>query len=618
MKKVILLFAFLLALGACSLNNLTKGWEVTIESPKNGEVISHLNPEFTLSIRRILDKDYKDLIVSIYLSDKSGDSMKKIYEEKFKPADIVNVHARPDILLSNGKTYYWKAVLKVVYNDINNRPAYKLFQSQIMQFKTSAKNIILKSPREGEIIYSSNVNLQWEKIEEASYYDIYMSTSCEFSEELRLFSKMYKIADGVTINSYSVKNLSFNNTYYWSVVAKNDEGKIVGVSSVQLFSLEREFKINVFKFKTYKPNLINTYIQVYKRGYPAQDLDSTDFMIEDDGEEIEKDESYFGVKKYSNVNYTFKTVVAVDVSGSISHEELNKIKESLKALINAKPTFQEIAIVAFDDSPKTIIDFTSDKEKLITAVDKLRRSPMSSTDLYGAVIHSVNMWEDYTDADKVVMGILILITDGKDTAGKFSLNEALEARGEKKIYTVGVGKDVDVYVLKEIGNEGFSYIESFDLLESKLKYIQKYIGEYANSFYLIYYLTSRRSGIHTMKLIVNDTTVSVDYNASGFYDPDVEIDILKLSTSTKIATLTLSTSMEIVSPIATEFLFPNPVYKLIGECTSDASYISDVPAVNDYNFATLTLLFSRENFSGTVTVLDEKYHILKEIFLNLK
>jgi hypothetical protein len=99
---------------------------------------------------------------------------------------------------------------------------------------------------------------------------------------------------------------------------------------------------------------------------------------------------------------------------------------------------QLFAVYEFSENPILLQDFTDDISLLTAAVNRIELG-YPSTNLYGSIIEGVSQWEDIYSSEEVQQGYLIILTDGSDTQGSHTLSEALDARGSKKIYTVGMG-----------------------------------------------------------------------------------------------------------------------------------------------------------------------------------
>ena len=120
---------------------------------------------------------------------------------------------------------------------------------------------------------------------------------------------------------------------------------------------------------------------------------------------------------------------------------------------------------------------------------------------------------------------MIILTDGSDTQGSHTLSEALSARGDKNIYTIGLGNEIDPEVLQEIGNAGFFHITDVSKLSAQLTAqfveIQSRIASFADSFYWLKYLSPKRGDrAHELELSVKEnqlnSTIEGAFNSRDF------------------------------------------------------------------------------------------------------
>jgi hypothetical protein len=86
-----------------------------------------------------------------------------------------------------------------------------------------------------------------------------------------------------------------------------------------------------------------------------------------------------------------------------------------------------------------------------------------------------------------------VFTDGSDTQGRHTLQEALDALGSRnRVYTVGLGSEIEPDVLKQLGTAGFFSIDDAGQLEKRFREIQSDIVATANSFYWLSYSSPKR------------------------------------------------------------------------------------------------------------------------------
>jgi VWFA-related protein len=272
------------------------------------------------------------------------------------------------------------------------------------------------------------------------------------------------------------------------------------------------------------PCFINIMFQVTDMdGNGVADLTQEDFEVLEDELAVSPSESAMQIRKQEVIPYRMRTVLMLDNSYSIGNN-LSEIKAAAKSLVNNKLPRQEIAVFSFSEEPSLVIDFTDDINVLNDAINSIQLG-YATTNLYGAVIDGVNHWSDQYQTEEIEQGFMVLFTDGSDTQASHTLSEALEARGEKKVYAVGLGSEIEPSVLKQIGNAGSYAIENVSELTAKFEEIQNEMAGYANSFYWLNYMTPKRGDFnHTLKLRIKDNPnrgseayIEGFFNSKDFY-----------------------------------------------------------------------------------------------------
>ncbi len=283
------------------------------------------------------------------------------------------------------------------------------------------------------------------------------------------------------------------------------------------------FELKKYLLETQTPSYVNVFFQVTDdNGKGVTDLTVDDFTLQENNGDISPTESDLRIRKADELPYTIKTVLLLDNSLSLSQSDLDKIKQAAIALVNTKENNQVFAIYKFSEFVEEVQGFTSDISALTTAINSIQRGA-SSTNLYGAVITGVSAWTDIYSISAIEQGFLVVLSDGSDTQGSRTLEEARTATTGKKVYTIGLGSEIDQNALKTIGNSGFFQITDVNQLASKFDEIQDDIRKFANSFYWVNYLSPKRgNNTHqlTLRLKNNCPTGSIisgDFNSNGFY-----------------------------------------------------------------------------------------------------
>ncbi|MEO5716907.1 MAG: cadherin-like beta sandwich domain-containing protein [Luteolibacter sp.] len=255
---------------------------------------------------------------------------------------------------------------------------------------------------------------------------------------------------------------------------------------------------------------------------------------------IALNESYFQLKKIEDVPSKIRTVLLLDNSASISIADLAEIKSAAKVVVDKMFDQQEIAIYSFSGSYNLVANFTpkstANKVALKTAIDGITRgSP--TTNLYGSILAMLNLpdWKESFSKDGIETGFLVVMTDGQDTSGSATLQEVIARRDKttdkKKIYTIGLGANIDPSVLNDLTNTLYLPAENSAALSSVFEAIQNDIIDLANSYYWLNYSSPKRQSSplgQARKLEVklqNNTNYSADGTLSTTFISDTFTDI---------------------------------------------------------------------------------------------
>jgi VWFA-related protein len=176
-------------------------------------------------------------------------------------------------------------------------------------------------------------------------------------------------------------------------------------------------------------------------GNPIQDVTPGNFTILEDGKPTIP--TLAGPS-----NEPLSIVMVIDRSGSMASdadgnlatpETRNDIANVAGAdFVAALDSTDQMALVEFDDTIRTTVDFTSNKTTLTTAINA--GAPGGSTALYDAVITAANLM-----AGRSGRRFVIVLSDGDDTASSSSLEAAIDAAQSAgvSVYTVVLGSDAN-------------------------------------------------------------------------------------------------------------------------------------------------------------------------------
>jgi len=177
-------------------------------------------------------------------------------------------------------------------------------------------------------------------------------------------------------------------------------------------------------------------------GQPVRNLRPQDFKLYEDG--AERPVSFFGVERRSGAERPIAVVLALDVSGSMSAEEIERLRGAVnlftRRLVRGPSVF---AVMSFGMRVKIHQSFTNDLNRLDRAFDKLARDPNGglSTHTYDAVDDAVRLLvrsAPRTRERRSMKRVVVVITDGfpvGDTVAPQTVIERANA-SDTSVYTV--------------------------------------------------------------------------------------------------------------------------------------------------------------------------------------
>jgi VWFA-related protein len=224
-------------------------------------------------------------------------------------------------------------------------------------------------------------------------------------------------------------------------------------------------------------------------GKPVTGLSASNFTLKEDGTTQTTTVSSTG----TGGGTALSLAVVIDHSGSVSGQPLTDEKAAAKALVAQLGASDAVAVFGFGDTVESVLDFTTDKTRINSAIDGIGGS--GSTALYKAVV---------TVAQKLAprsgRKAIVLMTDGEDTVGGSSIQDAINQAklAGAPIFPVGFGS-VDTAVLTRLATEtGGTYTPAAN--SSSLLSILQNIGAVIAAQYEISYTSSSPSSSHSLSL----------------------------------------------------------------------------------------------------------------------
>src|SRR5215213_10856156 len=176
-------------------------------------------------------------------------------------------------------------------------------------------------------------------------------------------------------------------------------------------------------------------------GRPVRGLRPEDFKLYMDGDE--RPVAFLQVERRAGTERPVAVVFAVDVSGSMTAEEMSRLQGAMRAfsekLSNRPASF---ALMSFGMNARVVQSFTSDPRKLEKALGKLARETNGlSTHAYDAVDDAVRLLQrnaPRTIDRRLLKRAVVVVTDGFPVGDTVHPSTVIERanQAEVSVYTV--------------------------------------------------------------------------------------------------------------------------------------------------------------------------------------
>ena len=177
-------------------------------------------------------------------------------------------------------------------------------------------------------------------------------------------------------------------------------------------------------------------------GVPEQGLTAEQFQAFDGETPLR----LAGVQSAQDASVKLSVVVAIDVSGSMAGEPMDRAKQAANEFIRALGPNDEAALVTFNATVAPVVPFTSDRAKLTNAIAALQA--VGGTALYEAV-QTASFIANASDAPR---SAVVLLSDGQNdtqASDATAVGSLAAAQGAGvPVFTVGFGAAPDVGYLE--------------------------------------------------------------------------------------------------------------------------------------------------------------------------
>ncbi len=177
------------------------------------------------------------------------------------------------------------------------------------------------------------------------------------------------------------------------------------------------------------------------QGRPVRGLRAEDFKLYDDGEA--RDIAFVNVERRGGAERPVAVVFAVDVSGSMTSEEMVRLQSALGVFSQkVSERSASFALMSFGTSAKVHQSFTSSREKLSRSFERLMREANGlSTHTYDAVDDAIRLLVRHaprTRSGQLLKRAVVVVTDGFPVGDTVSPRTVIERANDAgvSVYTV--------------------------------------------------------------------------------------------------------------------------------------------------------------------------------------
>ena len=263
---------------------------------------------------------------------------------------------------------------------------------------------------------------------------------------------------------------------------------------------------------------VTAYVSVAdSTGNPIKDLKPEDFSLAEDSQKVDVLSADLAADAPINL------VLLLDTSGSMTGPGITAAKTAASNFIAGLGKDDRVAVVTFDNTIKTIIDFTTDHKAARDELSLVDATRGAGTCLYDAAYQAVQMTATVPSGRRAV----VLFTDGVDekaSGGTCSVHEAddviniaTEAGTRTPLYTLGMGSKVDQKNLQRLAQDtGGRFFYSPDANQLDAIFIR--LSDTLRSQYAITYTSTAGPGSHTLAVTAKYLNAQ-DTDTRGFLLP---------------------------------------------------------------------------------------------------
>lgn len=268
-----------------------------------------------------------------------------------------------------------------------------------------------------------------------------------------------------------------------------------------------------------------------KNGNFIRKLSAEDFVVSEDGQPQKVE--FFEANEQAALTRSIAVVLALDKSGSIKPEEIDKQREATESFVKLVRPESLFAVIAFGSEIRVLQDFTSEPQKISQAFRKIGEVTGLSR-IFGTIDRAVSMLKRaprFRGARRL-RRVVIVITDGFDNLDSTDQQDLIRRANDAEVtvysitlpsYTPGPGTGRFMTLLDVSRIVPMTGGSDFSADTKDFTPVFKAIAEEIRSSYTLAYYPpekNRRDGrVHQISVEVRKTGAIVRTNRNSYQAP---------------------------------------------------------------------------------------------------
>lgn len=273
---------------------------------------------------------------------------------------------------------------------------------------------------------------------------------------------------------------------------------------------------------------VKSFLSVFDGdGEPVNGLTKDNFSLTEDSKTMEVIDVLSAKEVPLNIVFVF------DTSGSMRGRAVKDLRMAGQEFVARLGDEDKISVIGFNEKISTLIDFSSDHQKVMRSINQIDAILNAGTCLYDAAYEAVQKSATLPMGRRAV----ILFTDGIDenfSGGLCSIHTLedvveLASNGQTRvpIYTMGLGNKINQNNLQRLALlTGGKYL--FSASPEGIGTLFADLTNQLNSEYMVSYLSNAAPGQHSLIVTVDSEQVQ-DQDSRKFLLPDFPINIKIMS-----------------------------------------------------------------------------------------